>query len=141
MSVQRSFLKDRRPLAPAAVAKMIVHREDGSVVDVECVFLRSENPICRFSRVCPCSEIDCSFFLVTVDLWSADGKHEMNLVLHPTSADRYVPANTPKGKRRGTVTSNQRPSRQSPERSAPTPSATQYPQVCRHGHYGTSNGG
>ena len=80
------------------------------------------------------SEIDCSFFLVTVDLWSADGKHEMNLVLHPTSADRYVPANTPKGKRRGTVTaatsSNQRSSRQSPERSAPTPSTTQYPQVC-----------
>ncbi|TFK85436.1 hypothetical protein K466DRAFT_622243 [Polyporus arcularius HHB13444] len=104
--------KDRRPLAPAAVAKMIVRREDGTVVDVD--------------------EIDCSFFLVTVDLWSADGKHEMNLVLHPTSADRYVPANTPKGKRRGTVTantsSNQRSSRQSPERSAPTPNTAQYPQ-------------
>ncbi|PIL37344.1 hypothetical protein GSI_01037 [Ganoderma sinense ZZ0214-1] len=103
--------KDRRPLAPAAVAKMIVRREDGSLVDVD--------------------EIDCSFFLVTVDLWSSDGKHEMNLVLHPTSADRYVPANTPKGKRRGTVTTNttnQRPSRQSPERSAPTPTTTQYPQ-------------
>ncbi|KAH9943236.1 velvet factor-domain-containing protein [Epithele typhae] len=103
--------KDRRPLAPAAVAKMIVRREDGTFVDVD--------------------EIDCSFFLVTVDLWSADGKHEMNLVLHPTSADRYVPANTPKGKRRGTVTqgsSNQRSSRQSPERSAPTPNTSQYPQ-------------
>ncbi|TBU33125.1 velvet factor-domain-containing protein [Dichomitus squalens] len=103
--------KDRRPLAPAAVAKMIVRKEDGSLVDVD--------------------DIDCSFFLVTVDLWSSDGKHEMNLVLHPTSADRYVPANTPKGKRRGTVTtntSNQRSSRQSPERSAATPTATQYPQ-------------
>lgn len=89
--------------------------------------------------VSPCSEIDCSFFLVTVDLWSADGKHEMNLVLHPTSADRYVPANTPKGKRRGTVTantsSNQRSSRQSPERSAPTPNAAQYPQVCCFDRY------
>lgn len=85
------------------------------------------------SHAYPPSEIDCSFFLVTVDLWSADGKHEMNLVLHPTSADRYVPANTPKGKRRGTVTANttnQRSSRQSPERSAPPPSATQYSQVC-----------
>ncbi|KAI0353049.1 hypothetical protein OH77DRAFT_1407726 [Trametes cingulata] len=103
--------KDRRPLAPAAVAKMIVRREDGSLVDVD--------------------EIDCSFFLVTVDLWSADGKHEMNLVLHPTSADRYVPANTPKNKRRGTVTtntSNQRSNRQSPAPSAPTPSTAQYSQ-------------
>ncbi|KAI9000809.1 velvet factor-domain-containing protein [Trametes punicea] len=108
--------KDRRPLAPAAVAKMIVRREDGSLVDVD--------------------EIDCSFFLVTVDLWSADGKHEMNLVLHPTSADRYVPANTPKNKRRGTVTtnaSNQRSGRQSPAPSAPTPSAAQYSQPLSSG--------
>lgn len=34
--------KDRRPLAPAAVAKMVVRREDNSIVDVE--------------------DIDCSFF-------------------------------------------------------------------------------
>lgn len=27
--------QDRRPLAPAAVAKMIVRREDDSIVDVE----------------------------------------------------------------------------------------------------------
>ncbi|KAL7282566.1 hypothetical protein ACG7TL_004037 [Trametes sanguinea] len=103
--------KDRRPLAPAAVAKMIVRREDGSLVDVD--------------------EIDCSFFLVTVDLWSADGKHEMNLVLHPTSADRYVPSNTPKNKRRGTVTtatSNQRSGRQSPATSAPVQPTAPYPQ-------------
>ncbi|KAG6336583.1 hypothetical protein ID866_2492 [Astraeus odoratus] len=64
--------KDRRPLAPAVVAKMIVRREDNSIINVD--------------------EVDCSFFLVTVDLWSADGKREMNLVLHPSStADRYVP--------------------------------------------------
>ncbi|KAI0832638.1 velvet factor-domain-containing protein [Trametes gibbosa] len=104
--------KDRRPLAPAAVAKMIVRRQDGSYADVD--------------------EIDCSFFLVTVDLWSSDGKHEMNLVLHPTSADRYVPANTPKNKRRSTVTtnsnSNQRSGRQSPAPAATTPSTTQYSQ-------------
>ena len=37
------------------------------------------------------SEIDYTFFLATVDLWSEDGKQEMNLVLHPTSSDRSVP--------------------------------------------------
>ncbi|KAH7887525.1 velvet factor-domain-containing protein [Phlebopus sp. FC_14] len=72
--------KDRRPLAPAAVAKMVVRRDDNSVVDVD--------------------ELDCSFFLVTVDLWSADGKREMNLVLHPSSsADRYASAGTSKQKK------------------------------------------
>ncbi|OBZ76551.1 hypothetical protein A0H81_03856 [Grifola frondosa] len=103
--------KDRRPLAPAAVAKMTVSREDGTLVDVD--------------------EVDCSFFLVTVDLWSADGKQEMNLVLHPTSADRYVPANTPKGKRRGTVSNpptTQRSSRQSPTPSVSASSNPQYSQ-------------
>ncbi|KAF8914220.1 velvet factor-domain-containing protein [Gymnopilus junonius] len=99
--------KDRRPLAPAAVAKMIVRREDDSIVDVD--------------------EVDCSFFLVTVDLWSADGKHEMNLVLHPSSTDRYVPTQpSSKTKRRGMSTSgpSARPSgNQTPAgRSTPTPS-------------------
>lgn len=63
--------KDRRPLAPAAVAKLVVRREDDTIVDVD--------------------EIDYTFFLATVDLWSEDGKQEMNLVLHPTSSDRSVP--------------------------------------------------
>ncbi|KAA1466573.1 hypothetical protein DENSPDRAFT_925963 [Dentipellis sp. KUC8613] len=71
--------KDRRPLAPAAVAKMIVRREDDSIVDED--------------------DIDCSFFLVTADLWSSDGKREMNLVLHPTSSDRYITTHTPKRRR------------------------------------------
>ncbi|KAL0949238.1 hypothetical protein HGRIS_009316 [Hohenbuehelia grisea] len=101
--------KDRRPLAPAAVAKMIVKREDNSLVDVD--------------------EVDCSFFLVTVDLWSGDGKHEMNLVLHPSSADRYVPTQ-PKPRRRGTSTSAapQSSGHQSPPRSTPTP---QFPNRMR----------
>ncbi|KAI5117385.1 hypothetical protein M0805_009074 [Coniferiporia weirii] len=73
--------KDRRPLAPAAVAKMTVRREDNTVVDVD--------------------EIDVAFFVVTVDLWSADGKQEMNLVLHPSSADRYIPTHVSKPRRRG----------------------------------------
>ncbi|KAJ1308897.1 hypothetical protein OPQ81_004584 [Rhizoctonia solani] len=57
--------KDRRPLAPAAVAKMIVRRQDETVVDAD--------------------DIDIAFFLVTVDLWSESGTEEMNLVLHPSS--------------------------------------------------------
>ncbi|KAG6910975.1 hypothetical protein DXG01_006029 [Tephrocybe rancida] len=77
--------KDRRPLAPAAVAKMIVRSDDNSILDVD--------------------DVDCSFFLVTVDLWSADGKQEMNLVLHPSSADRHAPPHTNKAKRRGTSSS------------------------------------
>lgn len=97
--------KDRRPLAPAAVAKMVVRGEDHSVIDVD--------------------DVDCSFFLVTVDLWSADGKKEMNLVLHPSSTDRYVPANSAKQRRRGTSSSagpQTRPGNQTPAtRSTPTP--------------------
>ncbi|CAL1701292.1 unnamed protein product [Somion occarium] len=104
--------KDRRPLAPAAVAKMVVKREDDSIVDPD--------------------DVDCSFFLVTVDLWSADGKHEMNLVLHPTSSDRYVPATAPKVKRKTTNSSSgptsQRSGRQSPTPSGPPSTTSQYPQ-------------
>lgn len=71
--------KDRRPLAPAAVARMVVRNEDNSPVDED--------------------DVDCSFFLVTADLWSSDGKHEMNLVLHPTSSDRYITTHAPKRRR------------------------------------------
>ncbi|KAI0346865.1 hypothetical protein BDW22DRAFT_466207 [Trametopsis cervina] len=104
--------KDRRPLAPAAVAKMHVQRPDSSLVDVD--------------------EVDCSFFLVTVDLWSADGTKEMNLVLHPTSADRYTPANAPaKTKRRATTSSTAPPGQTSETQSPvpPTPSTSQYPST------------
>ena len=45
------------------------------------------------------SDIDCSFFVVTADLWSADGISERNLVLHPTSSDRYSAAQAPKKRR------------------------------------------
>ncbi|KAF9464858.1 velvet factor [Collybia nuda] len=97
--------KDRRPLAPAAVAKMIVRRDDNSLVDVD--------------------DVDCSFFLVTVDLWSPNGKQEMNLVLHPSSTDRYAPAHSSKTKRRGTSTSAPHPrsaGNQTPtSRTTPTP--------------------
>ncbi|KAJ7490273.1 velvet factor-domain-containing protein, partial [Mycena galericulata] len=96
--------KDRRPLAPAAVARLVVKREDNSLVDVD--------------------DVDCSFFLVTVDLWSEDGLHERNLVLHPSSGDRYVPVQTNKPRRRGgSSTVPPRSGHQTPiSRSTPTPS-------------------
>ncbi|TRM68219.1 velvet factor [Schizophyllum amplum] len=79
--------KDRRPLAPAAVATMVVRRDDNTLVDVD--------------------DLDCSFFLVTVDLWSEDGRQEMNLVLHPNAAaERSQPAPS-KPRRRNPSTSNQ----------------------------------
>ncbi|KAJ7284072.1 velvet factor [Mycena rebaudengoi] len=94
--------KDRRPLAPAAVARMVVKRDDNSLVDVD--------------------DVDCSFFLVTVDLWSEDGKHERNLVLHPSAGDRYVPIQSTKQRRRGgSSTVPPRSGHQTP-RSTPTPS-------------------
>ncbi|KAJ6515562.1 velvet factor [Mycena sanguinolenta] len=98
--------KDRRPLAPAAVARMVVKRDDHSLVDVD--------------------DVDCSFFIVTVDLWSEDGKHERNLVLHPSSAERYVPVQTTKQRRRGGGTvipgPSSRSGHQTPiSRSTPTP--------------------
>ncbi|CDO73761.1 hypothetical protein BN946_scf185015.g89 [Trametes cinnabarina] len=55
----------------------------------------------------------------------------MNLVLHPTSADRYVPSNTPKNKRRGTVATaptNQRLDQRSPAPSAPAQPTAPYSQ-------------
>ena len=68
------------------------------------------------------SDVDCSFFLVTVDLWSGDGKQETNLVLHPSSTDRYVPTQ-PKPRRRGTSTSTpHNAGHQTPSRSTPAPS-------------------
>ncbi|PPQ78214.1 hypothetical protein CVT25_015533 [Psilocybe cyanescens] len=122
--------KDRRPLAPAAVAKMIVRREDDTIVDVD--------------------EVDSSFFLVTVDLWSADGKHEMNLVLHPSSTDRYVPSHlSSKTKRRGTSDSAPatRPSGNQTPGGRTTPTPSQYrpgdqtgnstPSLSAHAPYGS----
>ncbi|KAK0190645.1 velvet factor [Armillaria mellea] len=95
--------KDRRPLAPAAVVKMVVKREDDSIVDVH--------------------DVDCSFFLVTVDLWSEDGKQEMNLVLHPSLAERYVQQTSrpcSNNKRRRTSKSGQPPHPTSDPDSPPT---------------------
>ena len=62
------------------------------------------------------SDLDCSFFLVTVDLWSADGQHEMNLVLHPSSTERHSSSKT---KRKGGSTST--------PAHRPTPAATPTP--------------
>ncbi|KAF8639940.1 hypothetical protein AX17_001190 [Amanita inopinata Kibby_2008] len=108
--------KDRRPLAPAAVAKMVVKRDDNTVIESD--------------------EVDCSFFLVTVDLWSADGKQEMNLVLHPSSVDRYVPTNLSKSRRRGTSNSAQQP--RSSGNQTPTGQSTPTPTQYRSGEQQSS---
>jgi len=68
----------------------------------------------------PSSEIDWSFFLVLVDLWSADGKQEMNLVLHPSSADRCMPLPA-KNRRRGTSINQTPASQQTPIQPSPVP--------------------
>ncbi|KAG9015540.1 hypothetical protein FRB94_000145 [Tulasnella sp. JGI-2019a] len=60
--------KDRRPLAPAAIAKMIVRDEHNNLLAVD--------------------EVDIDFFLVTCDLWSHDGLTEVNLVRNPAAASR-----------------------------------------------------
>jgi len=71
--------KDRRPLAPATVARLVIKNEDQTLVNDD--------------------DIDCSFFVVTADLWSPDGLMDRNLVLHPTSSDRYSTAHAPKKRR------------------------------------------
>lgn len=132
-----AFPKDRRPLAPAAVAKMIVRREDNSVVDVECVC----HPTSNLLILTLYSELDFSFFLVTVDLWSADGKREMNLVLHPSSStDRYASTMAAKPKKSRTTiptVASPRSDHTSPPSSHSTPNSAQEPhrtsldsQVC-----------
>ena len=63
------------------------------------------------------SDLDCSFFLVTVDLWSADGQHEMNLVLHPSSTERH-PSSKMK-KKGGSTSTPHRPT--TAGHSTPTP--------------------
>lgn len=64
------------------------------------------------------SELDFSFFLVTVDLWSADGRREMNLVLHPSSStDRHASTVSAKPKKhRGSI-----PAAASPRSDHPSP--------------------
>ncbi|KAF8351662.1 hypothetical protein F5887DRAFT_217818 [Amanita rubescens] len=79
--------KDRRPLAPAVVAKLVVRRDDNTIVDSE---YTSFNPR-SYSRLILYRELDYSFFLVTVDLWSEDGKREVNLVLHPILRRAFCP--------------------------------------------------
>ena len=77
------------------------------------------------------SEVDCSFFLVTVDLWSADSVREMNLVMHPSSpADRCAPVGANKSKRlRGSnpTLPSPRSEHPSPPSSHSTPSSATEP--------------
>ncbi|KAI0307048.1 velvet factor-domain-containing protein [Multifurca ochricompacta] len=97
--------KDRRPLAPATVAKLVIKNEDQTFVNDD--------------------DIDCSFFVVTADLWSSDGKSERNLVLHPTSSDRYSAAHAPK-KRRPNYPMTPHPGEETSSQTSVSPSS-RYP--------------
>jgi hypothetical protein len=91
----------------------------------------SHLPLPRPLTLNVCSELDSSFFLVTVDLWSADGKREMNLVLHPSSStDRYVSTVAAKPKKsRGAIptTTSPRAVHPSPPSSHSTPNPAPEP--------------
>lgn len=76
--------KDRRPITPPPCVRLIVRDEaTGRDIDI--------------------SEIDVTYFLLSVDLWTPDGKTEVNLVRHSanspsisaTTAASYPPASTP----------------------------------------------
>ncbi|CAE6510703.1 unnamed protein product [Rhizoctonia solani] len=101
--------KDRRPLAPAAVAKMLVRRQDDTVVDAD--------------------DIDIAFFLVTVDLWSETGTEEMNLVLHPSAGGHATSLYPNRRMKRPPTTaySVPPPGHYDPQSSAPAPAPPGYP--------------
>ena len=58
--------KDRRPITPPPALKLMVVDANGIMVDPH--------------------KVDASFFVLMVDLWSADGSHEVNLVRHSNSS-------------------------------------------------------
>lgn len=59
--------KDRRPITPPPCIRLIVcDASTGKEVDF--------------------TEVDSTFFVLTVDLWDADGTHEVNLVRHSSGA-------------------------------------------------------
>ncbi|KAI5281539.1 hypothetical protein KEM54_003209, partial [Ascosphaera aggregata] len=62
-----SVKPDRRPITPPPCVRLIV-RDAATKEEID-----------------P-SEIDTSYFVLTVDLWSADGTHEVNLVRHSASS-------------------------------------------------------
>jgi hypothetical protein len=84
-------------VAPAPIVRLNV-QENGVLISHECVSL--------FEAVCQeaefandCRDVDVTFFIVTVDLWSLDGHDEQNLVLNTFSGDR--PPQAPRRRRRG----------------------------------------
>ncbi|KAG8714258.1 hypothetical protein FRC08_012157 [Ceratobasidium sp. 394] len=106
--------KDRRPLAPAAVAKMVVRRQDDSFVDAD--------------------DIDIAFFLVTVDLWSETGTEEMNLVLHPSSGGHATNSYPSRRIKRPPTTAYNIPPPATPYDSQPSTSNTHAPPPPPHPH-------
>jgi hypothetical protein len=49
-------------------------------------------------------DIDITFFIATIDLWSGDGKIEQNLVLNTTAVDRPQPST--RRRRKGSLKGN-----------------------------------
>ncbi|KAI5820777.1 velvet factor [Pyronema omphalodes] len=59
--------KDRRPITPPPCVRLVVKDEaTGKEIDI--------------------NEVDTSFYVLTVDLWSADGSREVNLVRHSATS-------------------------------------------------------
>jgi hypothetical protein len=58
--------KDRRPITPPPCIRLIVCDPTGQEIDPD--------------------SVDSTFFVLTVDLWNADGAHEVNLVRHSSGA-------------------------------------------------------
>lgn len=40
------------------------------------------------------TEVDCNFFVLSVDLWDADGENEQNLVMHPNTSAAAIANST-----------------------------------------------
>lgn len=82
--------QDRRPLAPAAVAKLVVKDKDDRIIPPECASVliswkigTAPPDLSFFPPHSSASHVDTAFFVVLVDLWSQDGAKEHNLVRVP----------------------------------------------------------
>ena len=78
------IMQDRRPITPPPAVRLTIRdAATGNEVDPKYVcLLFSAN---YSSHYFP-SEIDTSYFVLTVDLWSADGTREVNLVRHSATS-------------------------------------------------------
>ena len=85
-------VKDRRPITPPPCIRLIIMDPDTKQeVDVKYV---SRGP--RLAHLLtPLSTIDSSLFVLTVDLWSAEGDREVNLVKHAQTSSPAISSVSP----------------------------------------------